>query len=476
MMDLLYLLEHLIFVLSIGYYLILNLQWYNYKINRVILHHHQPLLHIVFFLLPLFVYFAIKEYIFIFLIFYILTLFLWQKKLDKKLVLTGRVKRFFLLLFFTTLFLDLLCLAKFNCKVFPTIIPIAIALIISNLVEKFLFTIYKNQAKKRLEKINPTIIGVTASYGKTSIKNFLYQILKNRFRVYATPRSVNTLGGILKDINEDLPLDTQIYIAEAGARERGDIYEISSFLNPEYVIVGKIGPQHIEYFKTIENIIATKLEILSSKKLKKAFLYYEIPVKKKEKFVKFGENIKNVEASLDGISFDLELNGKNYHFKAPILGAFNAINLTAAIMVAYELGMSIDEIQKALLSLKPIEHRLQKIEANGKIIIDDSYNGNLEGMISSYELVKSYKGRKVVVTPGIVESTKEANEKLAKKIDEVFDLVIITGKINRDVLDKNIKRAKKIILKDKSNLQDVLANYTKSKDLILFSNDAPSYM
>jgi len=475
MLKLFHFLEHIIFTLALGYYLILNLQWYNYRFKRVILHHHNPFLHIFLFLMPLFLYIAFREFFFPFLIIYILYLYFWQKKLDKKLSLTPRVKRFFLALLFFTIFLDTLCLAKFNCKVFSTILPLLLALVVSNFIESFLFKAYKSKALEKIKKIDPIIIAVTASYGKTSIKNFLYQILSKKYKVYKTPRSVNTIGGIIKDINESLN-EADIYIVEAGARERGDIYEISSFLNPHYVVIGKIGPQHIEYFKTIENIIATKLEILSSKRVKKAFIYDEIPIKDNEKFIKFGKNIKNIKATLDKISFDLEIDNSLYHFEAPILGEFNAINLTAAILVAKELGIGIEDIKEALKNIKGVEHRLNKIKVNQKIIIDDSFNGNLEGMIGSYELVKQYKGRKIVVTPGIIESTKEANEKLAKKIDEVFDLVIITGKINKDILDKNIKRAKKIILNDKTKLQEVLAKNTKPGDLILFSNDAPSFM
>lgn len=476
MIKIVHFLTHIIFVLSLGYYLILNLQWYNYRFKRVILHHHNPYLHIFFFLLPLFLYIALREYFFPFLALYILALYFWQKKLDKKLVFTARVKRFFVALIFFVTFLDTLCLAKFDCKVFSSVLPLVLAVIVSNLIEKMFFVIYKKEAFNKLKEIDPTIIAITASYGKTSMKNFTNQILSKKFKTYATPRSVNTFGGILKDINESLPKNCEIYIVEAGARERGDIYEIASFLNPHYAVIGKIGPQHIEYFKTLENIIATKLELLSSKRLKKAFLYYEIPVKDRENFIKFGQNIKNLKSSLEGISWDLEIDGKVYHFEAPILGGFNALNITAAILVSLELGLSIEEIKEAVKNLEPVEHRLQKIEAGGKIIIDDSFNGNLEGMVSSYELVKGYKGRKVVVTPGIVESTQEANEKLAKKIDEIFDLVIITGKINRDILDKNIKNAKKIILEDKSKLQEVLAQNTKPGDLILFSNDTPAYM
>jgi UDP-N-acetylmuramoyl-tripeptide--D-alanyl-D-alanine ligase len=138
--------------------------------------------------------------------------------------------------------------------------------------------------------------------------------------------------------------------------------------------------------------------------------------------------------------------------------------------------MDMEEIKKAVSNLKGVEHRLQKIDAGGKLIIDDSFNGNYEGMISSYELCASYGGRKVIVTPGIVESTVAANEKLAQKIDNIFDLVILTGKSNVAVLSKNIQKAEKIVLEDKSKMQDILKEHTQKGDLILFSNDTPSFM
>ena len=465
---------HILFVLLLGYYTITNLQWYNYKFNRVILHHHAPMQHILFFLLPLFIYIAVREYVLILDIVYAVMLYFWQRKLDKKLIFTARVKRFFVILLAFALFFDIVFLIK-HTPLFSTILPLAFALLVSTAIEKYLFILYKKEAQRKLAAIDPTIIAVTASYGKTSIKNFIYQLLQQDFRVYKTPRSVNTIAGICKDINESLPKDTGVYIAEAGARERGDIDAIASLLQPHYAVVGKIGPQHIEYFKSIENIILTKLEILHSKRLKKAFIWDGIEIKENPKFVRFGNNIKNIKANLDGISWDVEIEGEVYHFFAPILGAFNALNITAAILVARELGVPMEEIQKRVKKLRPIEHRLQKMQAGGKIIIDDSFNGNLEGMLGSYELVKGYNGRKVLVTPGIVESDEESNIELAKKIDEVFDLVFITGKINKDILKNHIHK-EKIIVEDKTKLQELLAKYTKAGDLILFSNDTPAYM
>ena len=465
---------HFVLLFLMGYYLATNLQWYNYKLSRVVLHHHAPWQHLVFFLLPLFAYIALREYVWALDILYGAALYLWQRKIDKKLVFTARIKRFFALLALFGLLFDVLFLLK-GVPLFSTILPLAATLLVSNAIEKYLFALFKKEAKRKLQRIDPTIVAVTASYGKTSIKNFIYQILHEDFKVYKTPRSVNTIAGILKDINESLPSDTEVYVAEAGARERGDIFAIADFLQPHYAVVGKVGEQHIEYFKTLENIILTKLEILKSKRLKKAFIWDGIAIQDRDIFIKFGSNIKNVQESLDGIAWDLELDGRVFHFSAPVLGGFNALNITAAILVARELGMPMQRIAERVAKLRSVEHRLQKIEAGGKIIIDDSFNGNLEGMLASYDLVATYDGRKVIVTPGIVESTEEANRELAKKIDEVFDLVIITGKINRDILDSLISKPK-ILLDDKSKLQEVLAEHTKPGDLILFSNDAPSYM
>ena len=470
--------SHFVFVMILGWYLITNLQWYNYKLERVIFKHKRYSWHILYFVLPLFAYYLSGMYFWIYFYLGLLpALFLWNKRIDKKLVFTARVKRFFLFLAFAVVFGDMLCLLSKKCELLGLLLPMGVALGASFIYEKMLFNGFKKSAKKKLSSINDLkIVAITASYGKTSIKNFIYQLVSPHIKSYMTPRSVNTLGGLVKDINEELPNDTKLYIAEAGARVKGDIDEISKLLNQDYAIVGSIGPQHIEYFKTLENIRNTKMEILNSKKLKTAFVHQSANVNPNEKVFIFGENIKDIKASLEGLKFDLEIDGQNHHFQAPLLGAFNAINLGVSILVAHKLGIKIEDLQKEVKSLKQVPHRLQKIEAGGKLIIDDSFNGNLEGMISSYELMNSYKGKKVVITPGVMESDCDSNIKLAKKIDEIFDTVIITGKINANVLYENIHKAKKILLNDKEKLEEVLAQETMPGDLVLFSNDAPTFM
>jgi UDP-N-acetylmuramoyl-tripeptide--D-alanyl-D-alanine ligase len=420
------------------------------------------------------------EPLFFALFFYILYLtafILWNKTLDRPLVLTGRVKRFLTLLLFISFAINLLCFFAPSCQGVTIFVPLLLAYGLSTLLEKIFFLSFKHKAKQKLKSMpNLKIIAITASFGKTSIKNYLHQVLSQNFRTYKTPRSVNTIGGIVLDVNTQLPLDTQIYIAEAGARVKGDIEEVTLFLEPHYPIIGSVGEQHIEYFKTLDNIIHTKMELLKTPRMVKGFVHETVPILKYDTIVKFPKNLNITMSNLDGIWFDLEINGVQEHFHAPVLGKFNAINLSATILVALELGMTIEQIKIALNELQSVEHRLQLIKAGGKTILDDSFNGNLEGMLEAISLSSHFEGRRVIVTPGLVESTLKANKELALAIDDVFDVVIITGSLNVKVLSENINENKIIILKDKAQMQELLAQKTKIGDLILFANDAPNFI
>lgn len=471
---------NILLVMSLGWYLITNLQWYNYKIERVILKHHKVRWHITYFVTPIVLYYLLDPiyYAIYFYPLYLSTVYLWNKKLDKPLVMTARVKRFLAILLFLSFAVNTLCLASVSCSSSGVIVTLMLAYGISMLLEKIFFITYKEQAKKRLASIdNLKVIAITASFGKTSIKNYLYQVLHKRYRTYMTPRSVNTLGGLVLDVNRDLPNNVEIYIAEAGARAKGDIADITHFLSPQYAIIGSVGEQHIEYFKTLDNIIHTKMELLQSKRLKKGFVHSSVPILDYDTIVKFPNNLEITMSNLDGIWFDIDINGITEHFHAPILGSFNAINLTAVILCAHELGMSIEEIKIAINNMKSVAHRLEKIESGGKIILDDSFNGNLEGMLEAVKISSTHLGNKVIVTPGIVESTQEANIQLIQAIDEVFDLVIVTGSLNAELFKATLNNAKMIHLEDKATqMESTLAQKTSAGDLILFANDAPNFI
>ena len=469
---------NVLFVTLLGWYLITNLQWYDYKLERVIFKHHKPYWHIIYFIIPFIAYYTTGKYFIIFFIFAVLpAIVLWYKKLDKKLVLTWRVKRFLILLVSLTLFQDMLCTLKEGCATYGVFMPLAVAYIGSALIEKFLFAIYKKDAKKKLKEMQDLqIVCITGSYGKTSIKNFVAQILSHKFKVYATPRSVNTLGGIVADVNNNLKEDTEIYVCEAGAREPGDIEVITKFLEPQTVVVGKVGEAHIEYFKSLKNIIVTKLEIMKSPRLERAFVHTSVTDEPHDKVTFFGDEIRDVNATLEGTAFTLEIDGEVYELHTDILGQFQTMNIAVAVRIAKHFGMSKEEIINAVNELESVEHRLQLIKAGGKIILDDGYNGNIDGMLEGIRLCSLHDGRKVIVTPGLVESSDALNLKLIEAINEVFDIVIVTGALNAALFDKNLKVKNKIMLSDKSAMVDVLANQTKAGDIILFANDAPNFI
>ncbi len=473
-----------IFLIALGYYIITNLQWYHYKISRVIFKHHKQKWHLLYFVLPIicFIFLPHDIYFYLLIYFYLIFFGYWIFNLSNKLIFTGRVLRFFGLYIIFILFNELLLLSIAKPSILIQIVylfPLPISLALSLVIEKILLNRYKKVAQDKLESMhNLIIIVITGSYGKTSLKNFLFQVLQESFKVYATPRSVNTLTGIIADINQNLSPLNDVYIVEAGARGLGDIQEIIDLVAPQIVVVGKIGAAHIEYFKNIETIYKAKYEILESRRLQRVYIYKDniqpticlVPI------VNFPQNISNIEATLNGTDFDLEIQGEKLHLSTPVLGAFNAINISAVIAISKDLGMKNESIIKQISKLEPINHRLSKIVVNDKVILDDSYNGNLDGMLEAIRLASLHNGRKVIVTPGLVESNKEFNVALAKAINSVFSVAIITGELNSKILQENISNPLKVILKDKSNIEGILKSITKPGDLILFANDAPSYI
>jgi UDP-N-acetylmuramoyl-tripeptide--D-alanyl-D-alanine ligase len=476
-------LTHLLFLGLLGSYLILNLQWYSYRLERVVFHHAKWQWHLSFFVVPVIAYYITGKYFWIFLLFaYLPVAAQWYRRMDKKLVLTARVKRFYLFLLLFALGEQIFCFGR--CAYFSVLLPLIAAYAFSMLSETLFLRYYRANAKARLASMkNLRIVAITASFGKTSIKNFLYHLVKNDFAAYMTPGSVNTEVGLIADINTKLPDETQIYIAEAGARQRGDILAITRLLNQHYAVIGSVGPQHLEYFKTVDAVRATKREILVSPAMRKGFVHESADIKAQllETFGEHGDTrIENVVSGLEGTRWEIvrKQDGKEKRIplSTSLIGGFNALNITAAYLCARELGVAESELVRRVRTLPPVAHRMQRIDAGGKIIIDDSFNGNIEGMLEAIRIAEGYAGRKVIVTPGIVEADEELNIRLAKRINTVFDLAIITSDINHDLLSAHIDTGRRKRVFNKAGMELMLAHETRPGDLILFANDAPNFM
>lgn len=282
------------------------------------------------------------------------------------LKLTSRVKRMFI----TELILIVIGILIFGIDKFiwqklailNILSPIIcnIVNLINSPIEYMVRKWYINDAKKILKSMpNLTIIGVTGSYGKTSVKNFLDKTLSSKYEVLITPKNYNTTMGVVKTIRENLKPTHQIFVCEMGATKLGDIKEICDLVNPKIGVITSIGPQHLESFKSIENVIKTKFELADSVKANNGvvFLNYNNEYIAKQnpdmKVIKYGVenkdldyNAYNLISSSNGLTFkllDKDNNNKEIEFKTKLIGKHNIINITAAIAVANYLGINIEK-------------------------------------------------------------------------------------------------------------------------------------
>ncbi len=378
----------------------------------------------------------------------------------KGLVFTARATRLFSFnilamssVLITALLIDVqgakLLITTAGCVFFvPLFLPLSGIVVYP--LEAFINFLYLRDAKKKLESIGPKVIAITGSYGKTGTKDILTSILGLKFKVLKTPGSFNTPMGICKVIRNDLREDHEIFVVETGAKEKGDIRELCRLVKPEIGIITSIGPQHLETFKTMENIVNTKYELIESlpeggvaifnndnpycrelanKTFHTKVLRYGMDEGAEKLFVKALDIITDSE----GISFSA-MNGAAHsvRVKAPLLGRHNISNILAASVAAVSMGMSLNNIAGVTGKLRSSAHRLSLMHGAGGItVIDDAFNSNPVGAKAALEVLGEFKGgRKILVTPGFVEMGDreyEANKYLGLLAAEVCDMVFLVG-------------------------------------------------
>lgn len=349
---------------------------------------------------------------------------------------------------------------------------------------KYLLTI-RGAKKKLSENKNLKVIFVTGSFGKTTTKRYLYELLKDDCKTVATPKSFNTPIGLclsIKAINED----TQIFIAEAGARRVGDIKTLCQIVRPDISVVTGIAPQHIETFKSIENIIAEKEEAVKNLKVG-GFAVISVETTggriicdratADKILVGSGETadvkFRNVKFSAYGSSFDIMCGGKTLEITAPFVGIHNVVDFTLAAAVAIKLGVRAEKIENVAKTLTPPKHRFSvSVSGNGVTIIDDGYNANIEGIKSGAESLKYFGGKKFAVFSGIVEGgTKsyELNSEAGRVLSENCDRLIAVGRLADEILSC----AKGERTEDLDGAKEILKKEVRRGDTVAFFSDLP---
>lgn len=426
-------------------------------------------------------------------------------KAKKPLVVTARVKRLIVTaavfgvllgaaLYFSSIILSAAAAAAVNVCSF---IFVAFVNIVNRPLELGINRWYCSDAKKMIEQApNLTVVGITGSYGKTSSKFILSKILSEKYSVLMTPESYNTTMGVVRTVREHLKRTHEIFVCEMGAKYVNDIKEICDITNPEYGIITSIGPQHLETFKSMDNIVKTKLELFDAlKKPENAVMNVSSePVKKNlpERATAYslekedgGEYYaENISYGCSGAKFTMcgkEI--KPFELETKLLGKHNILNIVGAATMALKLGVSPREIAAAVKRLEPVEHRLQlKRGVGGISVIDDAFNSNVEGAKSAVEVLGSFpEGGRMLITPGMIELGEkefEYNFEFGRHAAKYCDYIILVG-------DKQTKPIKQGIEKEgfdisklyvAADLNDALAKMNTIACegwTVLFENDLP---
>ncbi len=377
---------------------------------------------------------------------------------------------------------------------------VMVANIINIPVEHQVFLYYKRKAKKKLREMpNLKKIGITGSYGKTSCKNILNDILNVEFISSTTPKNYNTTYGMILTVNNYLDKFNDIFVAEMGAFQRGDIKKICDFVKPQYGILTKIGTAHLESFGSQENIQKGKFELIESLPSdgiavlnRDDELQVSYHLKNKCRVIWIGIDSEdadvratNLKFDYRGTSFDCHFKGdKNtYHFETCLLGKNNVYNILGALALGEAFGISKEKLIVGVKKVKPIAHRLELKKMGNINLIRDDYNSNPVGAKAALDMLKLMPGKRVIVTPGMIELGSreyELNLELGRQIAKVCDEVILVGEHQTKPIQEGLQLEdypeKKIhIINNVVIAYQLLQQMKESgKDLYaLFENDLP---
>ena len=345
------------------------------------------------------------------------------------------------------------------------------------------------------EMPNLTVIGVTGSYGKTSVKYFLNTLLSSRFNVLQTPGNYNTTLGVVRTIREQMKPFHEIFICEMGAREVGDIKEICDLVHPDHGIITSIGPQHLQSFHTIENIIGTKFELADAVPAEgRVFLNYDNGYIRGHKIDKnvvsygtTGSDIAyrayDIAVSPNGSTFKMQdKQGGEYEFHTRLVGNHNVQNIAGAIAVAHTLGIPMEKLRYPVKQLESVPHRLQLSRQGGRILLDDSYNSNKNGFMAALDTLGMFKELRILMTPGMVELGEKQyseNKEVGVYAADRCDYAVLVGReqtkpIQDGLLEAGFARSRMIVVDSlQEAFQMVNAIPDERQKVVLIENDLP---
>lgn len=378
----------------------------------------------------------------------------------------------------------------------PILVPLSN--LINKPVEKAVQNWYINDAKRILSEC-PTLhkVGITGSYGKTSMKFYLDELLNSQYNTLKTPESFNTPMGVTITIRRDLKPTHEYFICEMGARRVHEIKELCGIADPHDGIITSVGPQHLETFGSIDNVLNTKFELADHVKAKGGKIYLngdnELIRKKAPEYpnaVLYGLNEGNhyratdISVSDRGTEFTVTApNGETQRFSMKLLGEHNVQNVLGAIAYAHGTGISLEKLTLPVKRIAAVPHRLQLLDKGGNMtFIDDAYNSNPSGCRAALNVLGLFDACRILVTPGMVElgaKQEELNFEFGQEAAKACDHIVLVGKAQTVPIYNGIKDAgynmDNVFVADSLNeaLDHVRAYQTDKKKIVLLENDLP---
>lgn len=378
----------------------------------------------------------------------------------------------------------------------PILVPLSN--LINKPVEKAVQNWYINDAKRILSEC-PTLhkVGITGSYGKTSMKFYLDELLNSQYNTLKTPESFNTPMGVTITIRRDLKPTHEYFICEMGARRVHEIKELCGIADPHDGIITSVGPQHLETFGSIDNVLNTKFELADHVKAKGGKIYLngdnELIRKKAPEYpnaVLYGLNEGNhyratdISVSDRGTEFTVTApDGETQRFSMKLLGEHNVQNVLGAIAYAHGTGISLEKLTLPVKRIAAVPHRLQLLDKGGNMtFIDDAYNSNPNGCRAALNVLGLFDACRILVTPGMVElgaKQEELNFEFGQEAAKACDHIVLVGKNQTVPIYNGIKDAgydmDNVFVADSLNeaLAHVNAYQTDKKKIVLLENDLP---
>jgi len=365
---------------------------------------------------------------------------------------------------------------------------------------------YLRLARARLTAVDPLVIAVAGSYGKTSTKHILAQLLQPQVTTLPTRKSFNTLMGVSRVINEDLLPEHRVFVVEMDAYAEGEIAAMCDLVHPRIAITTAVGPQHMERFGTLERIADAMYEAVTALPEGASWIVYtgDAPgaalarrgVTGNRRLVRYALVEEGMVPDADVVASGVRLDAHGSTFRwqwpaegldrpvtIPLLGRHQVANVSAALAAVHVLGYSIDSAIAVAATLAPVEHRLQVMPTSGPLtVIDDSYNANPVGVHNGLEVLAAMPGGgKFLVTPGLVELGSvedEENRRYGAHAAKVCDHVIVMSARTSDALcaglrDGGLGEDRIHVAATLEEATTVLQSLSRPGDVVLFANDLP---